>query len=52
MEIGIFVIDMISKDMNVGGNVFGPGGNILGLRSIDVSHIVFKISGLNIAALE
>ena len=52
MRIGILIIDMISKEMNMGGNVFCTRVIILGLISIYASRIVFKSSGLNIASLE
>ena len=52
MSIGIFVIDRISKEVNMGGNVFGSRKNILGLRSMDEYHNIFKIGVLNLAVLE
>ena len=38
--------------MNVGGNVFGNRGYLIGLTSVDAYHIVFKSDVINIAALE
>ena len=52
MRIGIFVIDVIFKEMNVGECVFGPSGNILVLISIDPTRIVFKIGVIYLAYLE
>ena len=45
-------IDMIYKEVNMVGNVFGTRRNFIGLISIDEYHIVFKSGGLNLAALE
>ena len=43
---------MISQEVNIGGNVFGPRVNILAVISIDVSHIVFKSGEIDLAYLE
>ena len=51
-RIGIFVIYMISKEINLGGNVFGPRVNILGLNRIYEYHIVLKICGLNFVGIK
>ena len=46
MSIGIFVIDIISKEMNVGGNVFGPN-KILFELSVYMHPILYlKAAGL------
>ena len=52
MGIGIFAIDMISKEVNVGGDELGPWGKLLRLGSMDATHIVFKSGRLNLATLK
>ena len=44
--IGIFVMHVIPKEINMGGNVFVPRGNIIGIVSIYTSHIVLKLAEL------
>ena len=50
--IGIFFIYVISKEINMGGNVFVPRGNIIGISSMDAYHIVLKSGVINLAALK
>ena len=43
---------MISKEVNMGGNVFGLRGNIIVVISMYASHIFFKSGVIDLAALE
>ena len=52
MSIGIFIIDIISKESNVGVNVIGRRENIIGLVSIYSYHIVIKTGGFYLSAFE
>ena len=43
---------MISTEVKVGGNMFFPRGNIIGISSMDAYHIALKSGVINLAALK